>query len=213
MPKATPPNNPSILIVILVPILLLISNFGFAFELDLADRYVEVSFGNIQYNTPQDFFFTGDSYDNPTNIQILVGTHFKRSDKKIISVEGFYNIMGESDSNHRINSTTRNASIEASTFGAGLRLGKPIGESFILSTRFGLHLWQIEGTSNQANTEDSITGEGADENGIGAYIGVNLSYTLSKQLFISAGGQAFPMDIEGNNIHVTNYYLGAGYYF
>ena len=193
--------------------LLLIAPLASAIELDLSKSYVEVAFGNVQYNTPDDFLFSGDNYDNPTNLQILVGTHFKRDDNKIISLEGFYNIIGEGESVRTVNSTSRKASIDSSAFGAGIRIGRPMGESFVLSTRFGLHFWQVDGVSSQTSQSTTIFGAGADENGIGLYGGINLSYIINRQLFLSGGGQVFPMDIEGNNIHITNYYLGAGYYF
>jgi hypothetical protein len=199
--------------MLIATLLLLSTQSVRAIELDLSKSYVEISFGNTLYNTPNDFFFSDDHYDNPTNLQILVGTHFKRNDNKIISIEGFYNIIGEGESIRTINSTSRRASIDSSVFGAGIRLGQTLGESFVLSTRFGIHFWQVDGASSQTSQSTTIFDEGADESGVNLYVGANVSYIINKQLFISGGGQTFPMDVEGSNIYVTNYYVGAGYYF
>ena len=112
-----------------------------ALEVDLTEMYLEASTGNVQYHTPDDFLFSGDSYDNPQGLQFLLGVPFKRTDENIVSIEIFYSYLGEAEDEKLANNIFSQASLESWVIGSGLRLGKKVGDHAFLSTRFGAHYW------------------------------------------------------------------------
>jgi hypothetical protein len=184
-----------------------------ALTLNLSQSFIELSVGNMHYNTPDHFFFAHDTYDNVGNVQIVIGTNLNQGKTHVISFEGFLTSLGETTAIRTVNGFVNTASINTTTAGTGIRLGQFIGESLILSTRFGIHYWQVNGERSQTSGNTNIPGPKENEDGVNWYGGLHLSHKLNQHISISAGGQVFPMDIDGQNIHLTNYYLGLGYYF
>ncbi|HBC57735.1 MAG TPA: hypothetical protein DCZ03_11270 [Gammaproteobacteria bacterium] len=184
----------------------------YAWEIDLAEMYLEASTGNVQYKTPDDFLFSGDSYDNEQGVQILLGVPFKRADDNLVSVEAFYTYLGAAEDEVLANNILSEASVESSVAALGLRLGQKVGGHAFISTRFGVHYWSSEVSVQSVSTltNTSLLNDSSDDDGLHLYGGLSLTYFISEHLFVSGGGQVLTLDIEGDDVYVTNYYLGIG---
>ncbi len=183
-----------------------------AWQADLAEIYLEASTGNVQYNTPDDFLFSGDSYNNEQGMQILLGVPFQREDENLVSVEAFYTYLGSAEGERLANNILSESSVESSVAGLGIRLGQKVGGHAYLSTRFGIHYWSSETSVKRISTltNTSLLNDSSDDDGLHLYGGLNLAYFISEHFFVSGGGQVLTLDIEGDDVYITNYYLGIG---
>lgn len=206
--------------VVLLLSLFSIQALAFEVQLDSSSRYVEVSSGSVKYSTSDDFLNIGQ-FDSPMGFNVAVGMHLsgKSADSQsdyadrgnhYVSLEGFYHYLGKSESELVVGGETRTGAIEVSGFGAALKVARALDDEVHLYTKLGVMMWSADGSQAINNVEDP---ECCSDDGIDTFIGVGLSYRVYNYGLIKGEIAALPLGLEGDDVHLSTFTLGIGYYF
>lgn len=177
----------------------------------LGGIFAEGAFGNVEYGVPDNYFNFNDGFSHATGLRALVGVNFKREDKNRVSAEAFASSLRPAEVKETytdaIGTYEGKGELSMNAVGGGLRLGKS-WQDISLYGRAGVFRWTVKGTlsysGSNINTGEQLPGDSdASENGLGVYGGLGAQWFLTSNVYLGAEWTYYPVDLEGEDIHVN----------